>query len=47
MKSTITVLNIAAAGTAVNNTSKKIIFKNCVPFTDCITEINNTKVDDT
>ena len=25
---------------------KKIIFKNCVPFTDCISEINNIQVDD-
>ena len=31
---------------AVNNTNKKVIFKNCAPFTDCITEINNTQVDD-
>ena len=39
---TIKVLNMAAAGVAVNNTNKKLIFKNCAPFTDCITEINNT-----
>ena len=43
---TITVPNTAAAGAAVNNTNKKIIFRNCPPFTDCITEINNIKVDD-
>ena len=24
---------------------KKVIFKNCVAFTDCINEINNTEVD--
>ena len=24
---------------------KLVIFKNCVPFTDCITEINNTQID--
>ena len=24
---------------------KKVIFKNCTPFTDCINEINNTQVD--
>ena len=29
-----------------NNTNKKVIFKNCAPFTDCITEINNTQVND-
>ena len=39
---TIKVLNTAAAGVAVNNANKKLIFKNCAPFTDCITEINNT-----
>ena len=26
---------------AAPNTRKYIIFKNCAPFTDCITEINN------
>ena len=46
LKGTITVPNTAAAGAAVNNTNKKIIFKNYAPFTDCITEINNTQVDD-
>ena len=25
--------------------TKKVIFKNCTPFTDCISEINNTQVD--
>ena len=28
----------------VNNTNKNVIFKNCAPFTDCITETNNTQV---
>ena len=46
VKRTITVPNTAAAGTAVNNTNKKVIFKNCAPFTDCLTKINNTQVDD-
>ena len=35
---TITVRNTAAADAAVNNTNKKVIFKNCAPFTDCITK---------
>ena len=26
--------------------NKKIIFKNCAPFSNCLSEINNTKVDD-
>ena len=40
------LLNTAAAGVAVNNTNKKVLFKNWASFTDCITEINNTKIDD-
>ena len=46
VKGIITIPNTAAPGGAVNNTNKKIIFKNCAPFTNCITEINNTHVDD-
>ena len=43
---TITVPNTTAAGVAVNNTNKKVIFKNCAPFTNCISKIDNTQVDD-
>ena len=43
---TITALNTATEVTAVNNTNKQIIFKNCATFANCITEINNTQVDD-
>ena len=42
---TITVPNTAVQVPAVNNTNKKVILKNCCPFTTCITEINNTQVD--
>ena len=28
-----------------NNTNKKVIFKNCAPFTSCISEIDNTQID--
>ena len=45
VKGTITVNNIAAADADANNTNKKVIFKNCAPFTNCISEINNTQVD--
>ena len=44
VKGTITVNNTAAADGDANNTNKKVIFKNCAPFTNCISEINNTKV---
>ena len=43
---TISVPNTAAVGEAVNSTNKKVIFKNFAPFTDCVTEINNTQADD-
>ena len=45
VKRNVTVPNIAAQCAAVNDTNKKVVFKNCVPFTSCITEINNTQVD--
>ena len=45
VKGTISVNNTAAAGAPVNNANKKVIFKNCAPFTNCINEINNTQID--
>ena len=36
----------AAAAAAANNVDKKVIFKNCEPFTNCISRINNIQVDD-
>ena len=45
VKGTITVNNTAAQGAPANNTNKKVIFKNCAPFTNCISEINNTQID--
>ena len=45
VKGTVSVNNTACAGVAVNNNNKKVIFKNCAPFTNCISEINNTQID--
>ena len=45
LKGNISVNNTADAGAAANNTNKKVVFKNCAPFTDCISKINNTQVD--
>ena len=45
VKGTITVNNTGAADADANNTNQKLIFKNCAPFTNCISEINNTQVD--
>ena len=36
VKETITVNNTAAVDADANNTNKKVIFKNCAPFTNCI-----------
>ena len=45
VKGTISVNNTAGAGVPLNNTNKKVIFKNCAPFTNFISEINNTQID--
>ena len=45
VKGTISINNTAAQGAAANNTNKKVIFKNCAPFTNCISEINITQID--
>ena len=45
VKGTIHVNSTAAQGAAANNTNKKVIFKNCAPYTNCISEINNTQID--
>ena len=45
VKGNINVNNTTAQGAAANNTNKKVIFKNCAPFTNCISEINNTQID--
>ena len=45
VKRTITVNNTAAADADANNANKKVIFKNCAPFTDCKSEINNVEID--
>ena len=37
---------ITAADADAKNTNKKVIFKNCAPFTRCISRINNTQIDD-
>ena len=44
IKGTITVSD-TGTGTTPNNGNKKVIFKNCAPFSECISEINNTEID--
>ena len=45
VKGNISVNNTAAAAADPNNRNKKVIFKNCAPFTNCISKINNTQID--
>ena len=44
VKRIITVQNTGKTA-ALNNRSKKVIFKNSAPFTDCISKINNKEKD--
>ena len=46
VKGNISVNNTAAEGAVTNNTNKKVIFKNCASFTDCISKIDNIQDDD-
>ena len=43
VKGSITVPDTSAAN-AVANSAKKVILKNCSPFTKCVSEINNTEI---
>ena len=45
VKGIITFNNTAASDADANDTNKKVIFKNCAPFTNCRSEIDNTQVD--
>ena len=44
MSATVTVPKTAVAEAAANN-RKNMIIKNCTSFTNCISEINNTQID--
>ena len=45
VKGNITVNNTGTAA-APTNTNEKVIFKNCAPFTNCISKINDTQIDE-
>ena len=45
VKGNITLNNTAAADANANKSNKKVIFKNCAPFTNCISKINNEQID--
>ena len=44
VKGTIIIPNTGTA-TTPNNGNKEVVFKNCAPITDCISEINNRLID--
>ena len=46
-KITITGRGADAAAREANERDKGVAFKNCVPFINCISEINNTQIDNT
>ena len=45
VKGNISVNNTAAEGAAVNDDAKKVTFKNCALFTNCIGKTNNVQID--
>ena len=45
VKGNISVNDTAGAGAAADNIGVKVIFKNCAPFTDCISKIDNSQTD--
>ena len=45
VSATIIVSNTASAAAADSNNRKNILMENSAPFTDCISEINNTQID--
>ena len=45
VKRYIAVNNTAADSAAANNTNQKVIFKNYTPFSNYISEMNNTQID--
>ena len=49
VKGTITITGAGgdAAARQADERDKGVVFKNCAPFTNCISEINNTQVDNT
>ena len=44
-KITITGAGDGAAARQADERDKGVVFKNCAPFTNCISEINNTQID--
>ena len=42
VKGTMAIAPAPAPAVNLDKNNKEVVFKSCAPFTDCITEINNT-----
>ena len=47
IKENMSITPVPPSAVNQNNNDKEVVFKNCAPFTDCISEINNTQTDNT
>ena len=47
VKGTMTISAVRPPAENPNNNDEKVVFKNCAPFTDFISEINNIYIDNT
>ena len=47
VRGTITITGVGAddAAKRLDRRNTRVIFKNCAPFTDCISEVNDTQID--
>ena len=45
VKGTITITPVPPPAVNPNNNDKEVVFKNCAPFNDCTSEINNAQID--
>ena len=39
------IITVAALEAGGGNNNIEVVFKNCAPFTNCMSEINNTQID--
>ena len=47
IKENMSIAPVPPSAVNRNNNDKEVVFKNCAPFTDCRSEINNTQTDNT
>ena len=45
VEGTISMVLVPPPTANSNNNDEKVVFKNCAPFTGCVSEINNTQID--